>query len=572
MAVGRSLLLLTLALAIPTARVTAQVSPQRAALERGMELEGKSQFRQAAAEYRTALSDTGSYPMALLGLERALHESGAIDTLLVVIDSIVRIKNAEPLVRTVQFRALAALGRDAQMRAAFEAWRTAAPRDIAPYREYARTLIDAGRMQLADSVLNDAGRSTMDTRVLSLELAQVRSALGMWDEAIDAWRKAVEDADYLERAAYVGLSRAPVEKRDKVRERLLQPPVVIAVRKVLSSLEINWGSPLNAWQALRELPPTDSARTAWLEFAEQAEAGAAWLPARDALLAALGRGGRDGDTEIAARAARAAVSGGDSEGALALVTRQIGNMQQRDAVRWFGTVHVRALASLGKPGEAESIATDYLRLADENVRQQLRNEVAWGWVRAGELERARRALSAGVNEREVGEINGWIALYSGDLRTARTQLRGYGDASRFPGTLLAMSILGRARIDSSTRIGEAFLALARGDSTRSAQAFQAAAGEIPEAASLLLSTAARMFLVKDTTASIGLWKAIVERYPESPEAADSELEWARVLRRRGDKAGAIERLEHLIITHPASALLPQARRELDAIRGTNAGG
>ena len=35
---------------------------------------------------------------------------------------------------------------------------------------------------------------------------------------------------------------------------------------------------------------------------------------------------------------------------------------------------------------------------------------------------------------------------------------------------------------------------------------------------------------------------------------------------KGDNAGARQHLEHLILTWPQSALLPQARRELDLVR------
>ena len=38
------------------------------------------------------------------------------------------------------------------------------------------------------------------------------------------------------------------------------------------------------------------------------------------------------------------------------------------------------------------------------------------------------------------------------------------------------------------------------------------------------------------------------------------------LEARGDASGAGERLEHLILTYPNSALVPQARRELETLR------
>jgi tetratricopeptide (TPR) repeat protein len=450
------------------------------------------------------------------------------------------------------------------MRGVFESWRAAAPREAGPYREYARILIDGGRVQAADSVLKDAEKAMTNTRVLSLELAQVRSALGFWDEATASWRRAVEDANYLDRAAFVGLARAPAEKREDLRRLLLAAPVNIAVRKVLASLELNWGLPGQAWRALADLPESDSSRTAWLEFAERAEAEEAWLPARDAFLSLLGA---DGNPEIASRAAAAAVSGGDAPGALQLIERESRPMQQRDAARWFAVVHIRALTALGRAAEAETAAASYSRMTEAHVGRQIQHEVALGWVRAGDVARARRALAEGSGDGQLGEISGWLALYGGDLRGAKAQLRGYGDAGRFPGTLLAMSILSRVRSDSSASLGAAFLSLARSDTVRSARSFQAAVAEIPEAGSLLLLTAARMQLARDTSASIALWSTVVEKYAESPEAAEADLEWARVLRTRGDSAAAIERYEHLILSFPSSALLPQARRELEALRG-----
>jgi Flp pilus assembly protein TadD len=72
----------------------------------------------------------------------------------------------------------------------------------------------------------------------------------------------------------------------------------------------------------------------------------------------------------------------------------------------------------------------------------------------------------------------------------------------------------------------------------------------------------------DTTQAVATWQRIVAEHGDAPEAAEAELEWARTLRRRGDVRGAIQHLEHLILNAPESALLPQARRELEIARGT----
>jgi len=82
-----------------------------------------------------------------------------------------------------------------------------------------------------------------------------------------------------------------------------------------------------------------------------------------------------------------------------------------------------------------------------------------------------------------------------------------------------------------------------------------------------LSTAAQLrTALKDDAQAIALWKRIVEQQGTTPEAPSAELEWARALRRHGDDAGAVARLEHLILSYPQSALVPQARRELDLAR------
>ena len=87
------------------------------------------------------------------------------------------------------------------------------------------------------------------------------------------------------------------------------------------------------------------------------------------------------------------------------------------------------------------------------------------------------------------------------------------------------------------------------------------------AAPLLLGYAARLWSQRRNDAqAISIWGRIVNSYPISPEAAESDLEWARTLRRKGDLAGATERFEHLILSFPNSALVPQARRELETLR------
>lgn len=185
-------------------------------------------------------------------------------------------------------------------------------------------------------------------------------------------------------------------------------------------------------------------------------------------------------------------------------------------------------------------------------------------MRAGEVEKAKAAL-AGASGDDDEEVSGWIALFEGDLTRARAGLRRPADAT--PDVVTAMALLGRTRGETGRVAGAAFLALARGDTATAAQRFERAADELGDAAPLLLGYAARLWSQRRNDAqAISIWGRIVNSYPISPEAAESDLEWARTLRRKGDLAGATERFEHLILSFPNSALVPQARRELETLR------
>ena len=100
-----------------------------------------------------------------------------------------------------------------------------------------------------------------------------------------------------------------------------------------------------------------------------------------------------------------------------------------------------------------------------------------------------------------------------------------------------------------------------------ANAMVAAGAAMPELASLSLYLAGQLFAAQRKDAlAIPLWQRVVEQYAISADAPAAELEWARALKRGGDSASAIKRLEHLILSYPQSALVPQARRDLEIAR------
>jgi tetratricopeptide (TPR) repeat protein len=547
------------------AQASAQDTPgldDTAPLQRAMQLEQEMKYREAAAAYRAALTTTTA-SSAMLGFERVCAELGWGDTVLVVVDSAIRALPRNPVLRTVQLRTLRTGGREAEARAAFERWTGEMPRDPTPYREYSRLLLQEGRSAAADTVLQQAQRALGSTRDFTTELAQLRAALGMWEPAARSWREALDGSPYLVQAATYSLRAAPAAARDTIRRVLAAPPAAFAARRALAGLELGWGAPRAAWEAIKNGTPNDSTAAAWREFGEQAEAAEAWLAARDAFAAV---NGWKRDPELAARAGADALSGGDAASALALTTSAAGGLDSARVARQLLPVQVRALTALGRAEEAERMIAAYAGALDADGRAQLTRAVAQGWVRAGDIGRARAALAAAGGE-DDGDTSGWLALYEGDFKTARATLRHSNDAS--PELVTALALLARTRAERAPLTGAAFLAMARGDTARAARDFTDAAAELPEAAPLLLVTAARLHSARhDDAAAVGLWERIVAQYAAAPEAAEADLEWGRTLRRQGSSVEAVKRLEHLILTYPNSALVPQARRELELARST----
>lgn len=548
-----------LSLRAGTARAQDDESP---AVMRALDLENAGKFREAAQLFRAALriSPTAG---ALLGLERSYAELGMSDSLLAPLDSLIARRPREALFRTVQLRTLQLLRRDDQLRAAFERWVRDVPRDPTPFREYARLLLQLGRSAAADSIVQRGRLALGGARDLEYETAQLRAAQGQWLASAQAWRRALVEGPHLGGAAAYALAPTPAAMRDSVRAAFLVPPVEHGARNALAELELTWGRPREAWEALRALPADTTSAREWTDFGERAMAEEQFAVARDALAAAL----RVHRTPVlAVAAANAALRAGTPADALTLAPLTDVDADPARLARDYVPVHVEALAALGRGADAEAVITQYDRYLAPGQRVRLARSVASAWVRAGDIGRARAALRAAGEDADSSDAAGWLALYEGRLGTARALLK----SARDPGSdlALALGIVARTRGDSAPVLGSAFLALARGDTVAAATRFVDAAERHPEAAPALVFAAARLRAARgDEAGAIGLWERVVAQYADSPEAAESELEWARALRRRGDSAGAVAHLEHLILAAPQSALLPQARRELDLARG-----
>ncbi len=542
---------------------TASAQAQTVAVNRAFDLEQAGRTRDAIAAWRQVIA-AGQVGQGILGLERVFSQLAQDDSVLPTLDSLLAQTPADRILRSVQLRTLRSLGRERDAHAAFDQWVKLVPRDPTPYREYASELLSDGRAAAADTILQQASASLGSTKELTIEIAQLRAALGLWPAAAAAWRDAMMTEEYLEQTVIYSLQAAPIAQRDSVRA-VLRASTAASSKKVLGSLELQWGAPRDGWRAIATLTVADSAFDTWNDFAQEAERQGAWLAARDAF-AAMNKMRPTAATAL--RAAQAAIAGGEPVSALELIASARSQLQPVAIRTQVLPLQVRALTQLGRAAEAQALVAQDSAGLDAVTRHAYARLIAWGWIRAGQVEKARAAIAGGSGDDE-DEVSAWIALYDGDLAKARAGMRR--PAENTTEVLTAMALLSRTNADSSRNAGAAFLSLARGDSAQAVTRFERAADELPDAAPLLLALAARVQSARHQDGpAIVLWQRILSQYATAPEAAESDLEWARALRRKGDVAGAVDHLEHLILTYPQSALVPQARRELDAVRTGNA--
>ena len=556
---GRFALFVLAALAVSLRAAGAQ-QEERPDVVKALELENDGKYKEAAALFRAAVRIAPS-PNSVLGLERMYAELGMSDSLLAPLDTLIAQNPREAVYRTIQLRTLQLLRRDDRLRDAFERWVRAVPRDAQPYREYARILIQLGRPATADSIVIRGKAALGSLRDLEYENAQLRAALGQWVASALSWRRALADAPHLAVAAAYALAPAPPSSRDSIRAALTSLPADAGSRRALAELELTWGRPGEAWEALRALKPDTLVATMWEEFAERAIAEERWPIALDALVAALNVRHTQ---PLALQAASSALRAGRPADVFTLVPLPAAEKDSLRVAREVVPLHVAALVALGRGGDADALIARFDRFIVPAQRMRLAQMDAMAWVRSGDLNRARAALRAAGPEADSSEAAGWLALYDGRLAAARTLLRGSRSAS--VELAQAMGIVTRAKGDTAPTLGAAFLALARADSMGASARFVEAATQHVEVAPALLLLAARLVAASPDRA-IPIWQRIVTEHPSTPEAVESELEWARVLQRRGDVRSATTHLEHLILSAPQSALLPQARRELELARG-----
>src|SRR5213592_977206 len=557
------------------------------AIGQGFELERAGQYDQAAAIYLATLRADPTNLSALLGLERVLPPINRLGELLPAAQRAAAASPSNVALRGVLLRTYVALNEPDSGRAVALRWAAAAPRDEAPYREWAMALEDAHRHGPARDVLLLGRRALGRPSAFGIELAELSQLSGDWEGAAREWAAALTDAPAQLPNAASALAEAPDAQRERIARLLTAGTPSPLTRRLAGELLLGWGEALRAWAVFEPSVATPSAEAVFAlrRFADLA--GARSTPdARRVRALALARyadlAPEPGGAAARARAdaARAFIEAGDQVAARAVLERvaQDSNAPP-DAQRLAQRTVVEALIEGGqRDAAARQLATNS-RLSPDD-RASLRLQLARARVVAGELDRADAELARDSSV-EALALQGWIALYRGMLSDAQRLFRAAGpyagDRRDATERTAMLALLQQTPLDSFPELGTALLTLAQGDSLHAVEALRLAAGRLamgeggggggrPHLLLLAGRVAARLDSAQQRTA-LALFDEVVRAAGVGAAAPAAELEWARLLERRAQRAEAIRHLEHLILTYPGSVVVPEARRELERAKG-----
>ena len=545
----------------------------------GFELERSGRYADAASVYLTTVRGDPTNLPALLGLERTLFVLNRMLELLPLVQNARGRLPESAALRSLELRVYAALNQLDSLETIARRWAATAPQSEQPYREWGQALADHRMWDEARRAFLVGRRTLGGDGTLAIELAQLEQRTGNWEAAAAEWGRAVTRSPDIGPTAESQLADAPAAVHDRVARVLTAPGVSARARRLGAELLLTWAQPTAAWAAMESTLGDSETPDALRRFADLAGVltTAEGHRARGVALA------RWADlvpwqqaSRARAEAVRELLEAGDKVAArrvLEGLTTDSTAPAEAHAVAEAALLQV--LIADGQLDVAEERLTAARTSITADDRAALRLALSQARVARGELDRAETVLGEDSSVAAVAQ-RGWIALYRGNLRAALEDFRLAGpyatDRAAATERTAMMAMLQRIPQESSPELGAALLTLARGDSVAAINALRRAGGKLPEQGGRLevLLLAGQVAAGKggdQAQTATALFDEVVRAGGEGAAPAAAELEWARLLVRRGQNAEAIPHLEHLILTYPSSAFVPEARRVLERAKG-----
>jgi tetratricopeptide (TPR) repeat protein len=582
--VRRYVVLLLLCFSTPlslNAQTSAQQPSEMQLLRDAVTRETAGDLRGSEAALRTILDRNPQSLSALLSLERVLKIQNRPGDVIPVAERLLKTDPESSIGHQILVRAYNSTNQVEELRKAAETWIKATPKLETPYREIARIWESRGDFARAVQYLEQGRGKIGRADALALELGDIYAGMEEYARAVREWDRAIGlDARgfSLVQRRLASLRDGGAEMLPRLIDALLHSPTSAPRKRAAAQLAIDAGLGERAEEIARAAAAdlSGNERQSFLvEVARRADG--ARLP-RLAFWAygELVRIGTDPQQKLALRGrmAELALAMGDTlraaetyralEGSYAP-----GSPERRQAA----SLRIQLMAKEGKLAEAEQEFQAFRKDSPElSELDAIASAIGNGWFDQGDLDRANQTVH-GINAPRSGLLRSRIALRRGDVAAAKDALLSSAPGLRGAEATAAIklaSVLGRVSREGGELMGQAI--------------GRATAGAPGEAVALLV-TGARNLPGSEPAAILEMAASIAERnqleaeaekvrrtiigeFATAPEVPGALLALARSLSHRSETmTEARDFLERLVLEHPRSALVPQARQELDRLQG-----
>jgi len=550
---------------------------QQPAMTRAFDLERRGDYAGAAAAYRAVLAGKPADVSALLGLERSLLPLNRSADILPTVTAALVAAPSSSAIYGIALRAWAAADQPDSVRSTAERWARIAPTEEAPYREWGAAELGRQNRSGARAAYLRGRERLRRPDAMSAEMAQLSLAEADYPAALREWLLAVRRLPGYRATAVSTLAQAPETARPNLL-RLLGRESDLVSRRVEADLRARWGDPPGGFRVLTAVLPTDRAQgiavlRGFLDQLHTLRSQEARRTEGMVLEAIAARSPEAQASQARLEAARAYTAAGDR----AAARRMLGGLADdraapRSVAADAATTLIGVLISEGKLDEATKRLAELRPSLSADAYDAIRRRIALGWMKQGSLEHAQAAIAADSSVEGLA-LAGQIRLYQGDISGALELFKAAGpyagDRAEATHRTTLLALLQPLERDSMPELGRALLQLDQGDTAQAAAGLERVADELPAShgGAELYLLAGRLAAAsgKPEEAERLLRAAAAKEAPSTAPAAELALAELLIAGRRG--ADAVEVLEHLILTHPQSALVPQARRRLDEARG-----
>ncbi len=559
----------------------AQVLDESEALEQEEKLEAAGDMAGAEQLLRGVLQRNAGSLSALISLERLLRVQGRLKDAIAPVDALLKEDPTSPIGHQMLVRAYSALDRTDELKQAAEAWIKATPRLETPYREIATVYRQRGDVQAALEVLRRGRDRIGRPDALAFELGDLDATLGDAEGAAGEWARYIgKDADgfnLVQRHA-AALPDGGARLLPLLIDQLTHAPTTPARLRAAATLALDAGLAGRA----RDIVGKVAAGLKGLELqgflVEVARrADGAHLPgvaywAYSQILAAGGPEARM--LAVRSRLAELALAAGDTAAArdnYAVLERAAatGSPERRQAL----ALKIELTAHAGDlPGAAKALADFRQEFPDAGAElDRVAATLANAYLARGDAVGAAQAL-VGAKGPRSSFAHGRLDLQRGDLADARNALLAAAaglQGSDATEAIALVSLLGRPSTDGGQLLGKAVALTLEGKRKEAVDLLRTASTSLPDAEhAAILDYAADIadHAGLDGDAEV-LRRLIITGYPSALEAPAALLALGRALAEKpASFVEARQMLEKLVVDYPRSALVPEARRELDLLQ------